>query len=140
MLLFYFGAGAKPGFGGTGYSSGYNAAIQNGVCIDCNGPDFRPLTDGKINFCSFDAVGRQVAANAFTAKAGCDYPGSITYRLDRACVSQKSNLPYFIYLVYQVTYCGQTKMVAASGGGVYSPKPAINAINEWTYAVRPFRV
>ena len=90
MLLFYFGAGAKPGFGGTGYSSGYNAAIQNGVCIDCNGPDFRPLTDGKINFCSFDAVGR--------------------------------------------------KMVAASGGGVYSPKPAINAINEWTYAVRPFRV
>ncbi len=130
-------AGATPGFGGTGYSSVFNAAVQNGVCIDCNGPDFRPLTDGKIEFCSFDAVGRRVAANAFKPKAGCDYPGSITYELDRFCVSQKSNLPYYVYLVYKVTYCGQTKLVAAIGGGRYSPTAAINDVSEWSYAVKP---
>ena len=87
-------------------------------------------------FCDFEKIGRQVAANAFTAKAGCDYPGSITYSLDRACLSQSELKPFDVSLIFKVAYCGQTKLVAALGGGQYKPSK-IDPISEWFFAVKP---
>jgi hypothetical protein len=104
--------------------------------VDCNGPNFRPLTDGKMKFCSFYDAGRKVAANAFKKKRGCPYPKSIEFTLQRACVSQKSNFPFDIELVYEVRYCGEKKVVVAMGGGAYEPRPAINPVADWAYAVK----
>ena len=128
----------EPGVHGNGYSSLFVGAVnKKGDCTTCNGPDFRPYTDGDMKFCSFYEIGRTVAANAFTAQSGCAFPGSVEFKLTKTCVSQKSDLPFSINLVYEVMYCKQKKTVAVTGGGVYRPKPKIDDIKEWFYAVKP---
>ena len=131
-----------PGFTGNGYSSMFTGAVVNGVCIDCNGDDFRPYSEGGVSFCVFDKRGREVTAMAFPKKSGCAYPSSIKYELMRTCVSQSKHFPFLINLVYSATYCGETKTIIAAGGGSYKSKSdgnyqaIVDPASKWEYIIQ----
>jgi len=130
----------EPGFTGNGYSSLFTPVVKNGVCIDCNGDNFRPYSEGGMRFCSFDRRGRKVAAMAFKKKSGCSYPGSIKFTLDRTCLLQSGTKPFYINLIYSAKYCGEEKTVIASGGGFYKgPKDRarMNPGEQWRYIIKP---
>jgi hypothetical protein len=121
----------------------FTGAVVNGTCIDCNGENFRPYSEGGVSICAFDKTGQEVAAMAFKQKNGCSYPDSIKFVLQRTCVSQSKNNPFSINLIYSATYCGEEKTVIAGGGGTYTSEAdgkystVINPYNKWKYIVKP---
>lgn len=123
------------GFQGTGYTSTFTTTVKNGVALDGNGPDFRPYTDGKLNFCTFQSRAQSVATGAFQGVSGCSMPSDVTYTLQKACITQKSDLPFYLTFVFNATCGGQTKNIAVMGGGYYKPKPGVDPESKWTYAI-----
>lgn len=123
----------------------FTGAVVNGSCIDCNGENFRPYSEGGVSFCVFDKRGREVAAMAFKRNPGaiaCKYPSTITFELKRTCVAQSGTRPFFINLVYATRYCGVEKTVIAAGGGSYKEKgdgyvAVVDPATKWEYIVQP---